>query len=119
MATQQSPQSLVVASRATLARASQNLQSGTSDPCRLLLGQPGLSLHYSGGHLQRSMPPREKRLSNLPSRIPNRRGVNATIPDCFVSGGRDAKYNWRTQIHSTNALSPHTTTPLIPPQLSA
>src|SRR5260370_15186531 len=60
MAPQQCPQSLVVASRTTLARASQNLQSGTSDPCRLLLEQPGISLHYSGGHLQRSMPPRER-----------------------------------------------------------
>src|SRR5260370_30980628 len=105
MASQRSPQSLVVASRMTLARASQNLQSDSVDPWWLSLGQPELSLHYSGGHLQRSMPPRERGSPIWPPafRIAGVRMLQ--YPDCFVSGGRSAESNGWRKIECTTSSS--------------
>src|ERR1700687_2585681 len=62
----------------------------------LLLGQPGISLDYSGSRSYRSTLPAGKSLSNLAARIPNRGGGNATIPDCVESGRHSPESNdWR------------------------
>src|SRR5260370_15465521 len=58
-----------------------------------LLGQPDVSLDYSGSGPRRSTLPAGKRLANLAARIPNRGGGDATIPDCVVSCGRSAESN--------------------------
>ncbi len=70
-----------------------------------LLGQPGISLDYSGRRSYRSTLPAGKGFSNLAARIPNRGGGNATIPDCIVSCGRSAESNRWRKIECTTSSS--------------